>query len=161
MTTDSASQPASQPASEPVAQSTFQPSLDARSLLKTLQERYTVFRECQPLAIGIDKQIIAQTPDVSRKLLRTALGIHTHSSRYLRIMEKATVRYNLDGTPADEITEMHRSHAATTLKERFRKNAEQRKTQQKEEAARRAAEEAQRVRAEKLNQLAEKFSGRH
>jgi ProP effector len=73
-------------------------------------------------------------------------------------MEKATARFNLDGTQADEVTDVHRTHAATTLKERFKKNAEQRKAQQKAEAAQREEEQAQRQRAEKLNQLAEKFS---
>jgi ProP effector len=32
--------------------------------------------------------------------MRAALGIHTGSMRYLRAMEKATVRYDLDGKPA-------------------------------------------------------------
>jgi ProP effector len=134
------------------------PYQDARKLLKELQEKFAVFRDCQPLAIGIDKQIIAQTPDVSRKQLRTALGIHTHSLRYLKEMEKATVRHNLDGSTADEITEEHRTHASASLKERLKKNAEQHKAKRKAEAAQRAADEAQRQRTEKLNQLAEKFS---
>jgi ProP effector len=134
------------------------PAQSARTLLKELQEKFEVFREYLPLAIGIDKQLIGQLPDVSRKSLRTALGIHTNSLRYLKVMEKATARFNLDGTQADEVTDVHRTHAATTLKERFKKNAEQRKAQQKAEAAQREEEQAQRQRAEKLNQLAEKFS---
>jgi len=134
------------------------PYQDARQLLKDLQQKFAVFRDCQALAIGIDKQIIAQTPDVSRKMLRTALGIHTHSLRYLKGMEKASVRYNLDGSPADDVTDVHREHAAATLKDRQKKHAEQRKAQQKAEAAQRAAEASQRQRAEKLSQLAEKFS---
>jgi ProP effector len=134
------------------------PAQSARTLLKELQEKFEVFREYLPLAIGIDKQLIGQLPDVRRKSLRTALGIHTNSLRYLKVMEKATARFNLDGTQADEVTDVHRTHAATTLKERFKKNAEQRKAQQKAEAAQREEEQAQRQRAEKLNQLAEKFS---
>lgn len=146
-------------------ESTPNPVQSARVLLKELQEKFTVFGDFMPLAIGIDKQLIAQIPEVSRKSLRTALGIHTNSLRYLKGMEKATVRFNLDGTQADEVTDVHRTHATTTLKERFKKNAEQRKVQRlaeeaqhKAEAAQRAAEEADRMRAEKLNQLAEKFS---
>jgi ProP effector len=134
------------------------PAQSARTLLKELQGKFEVFREYLPLAIGIDKQLIGQLPDVSRKSLRTALGIHTNSLRYLKVMEKATARFNLDGTQADEVTDVHRTHAATTLKERFKKNAEQRKAQQKTEAAQREEEQAQRQRAEKLSQLAEKFS---
>jgi ProP effector len=69
-------------------------------------------------------------------------------------MAKATVRLDLDGNNADEITEAHRNHAAETLRERAKKEAEQRKAQQ--QAA--EAAEAERRRAEKLNQLAAKFS---
>lgn len=137
----------------------------ARTLLKELQGKFTVFGDFLPLAIGIDKQLIAQTPDVSRRALRTALGIHTNSLRYLKGMEKATMRFNLDGSQADEVTDVHRAHASTTLKERAKKNAEQRKaqrqleeTQRKAEAAQKQAEEAEHMRAEKLNQLAQKFS---
>ncbi len=134
------------------------PFQSARILLKELQEKFPVFGDFLPLAIGIDKQLIAQNPEVSRKALRTALGIHTNSLRYLKGMEKATVRFNLDGTHADEVTDVHRTHATTTLKERFKKNAEQRKAQRLAEENQRKLEEAERMRADKLNQLAEKFS---
>lgn len=139
-------------------ESTPSPFQSARTLLKEFQEKFAVFRDCLPLAIGMDKQLIAQIPDINRKALRTALSIHTNSLRYLKTMEKATVRINLDGTEADEVTDAHRTHATTTLKERFKKNAEQRKAQKKAEAAERAMEAAALQRTEKLNQLAEKFS---
>ncbi len=125
----------------------------ARTVLKALQEKFAVFRDYMPLAIGIDKQLRARLPDLDRKLLRSALGIHTNSLRYLKAMEKATVRFDLDGNTADEVTEAHRAHASETLRERFKKVAAQRKLQ-------REAEEAARQSAEKLNQLAEKFSCR-
>lgn len=125
----------------------------ARTALKALQEKFAVFRDYMPLAIGIDKQLRARLPDLDRKLLRSALGIHTNSLRYLKAMEKATVRFDLDGNTADEVTEAHRAHASETLRERFKKVAAQRKLQ-------REAEEAARQSAEKLNQLAEKFSCR-
>lgn len=140
------------------SESTPTPFQSARMLLKEFQEKFSVFRDCLPLAIGMDKQLIAQMPDVNRKALRTALSIHTNSLRYLKGMEKATVRFNLDGSEADEVTDAHRTHATTTLKERFKKNAEQRKAQMKSEAAARAAEQAESQRLEKLNQLAEKFN---
>tara|TARA_R110001599_G_scaffold64023_3_gene179308 strand:+ start:970022 stop:970462 length:441 start_codon:yes stop_codon:yes gene_type:complete len=138
-------------------ESTPSPFQSARILLKEFQGKFSVFSDCLPLAIGMDKQLIAEIPEINRKALRTALSIHTNSLRYLKGMEKATVRFNLDGTEADEVTDAHRSHATTTLKERFKKNAEQRKEQKKAEAAARAAEQAESQRVEKLNQLAEKF----
>lgn len=125
-----------------------------RALLKQLQQQFPAFRDFLPLSIGIDKQILAQLPDLDRKTMRTALGIHTGSLRYLKVMEKAKLRYDLDGTAGAEVTDTHRSHASTVLQERFKKEAERKKAER--DAA--AAEEAARVRADKLNQLTAKFS---
>jgi ProP effector len=126
----------------------------ARALLKQLQQQYAPFRDCLPLSIGIDKQIVAAIPDINRKLMRAALGIHTASQRYLRAMEKATVRYNLDGTTGAEVTDTHRKHAKEVLQERFKKEAERKKAER--EAA--AADEAAKRRQEKLEALTAKFS---
>lgn len=127
------------------------PALEARSLLKSLQEKYQVFRDFQPLAIGIDKQVLAHDAEVNRKALRLALGMHTNSYRYLKSMEKATQRLNLDGSAGGEVPAEHRKHAADILRERFKKEAERRKAQ-------REAEAAEKQRAEKLNQLVQKFA---
>jgi ProP effector len=127
------------------------PAQQARALLKRLQTQYPAFRDCLPLAIGIDKQLNAELPEISRKVLRIALGIHTNSLRYLRAMEKATHRFDLTGKETDEVTAVHRTHATEILRERFKKDAEQRKAQK-------AAAEAARIHAEKLAQLSEKFS---
>jgi ProP effector len=141
------------------------PSPTARALLKEFQEKFVAFREYLPLAIGIDKQLLERIPGLDRKLLRIALGIHTKSSRYLKSMAKATVRFDLDGNSTNEVSEAHRTHASEMLRERFKKEAENRKAQLAAEKANRAAakaqseaEEAARIHAEKLNQLAAKFS---
>lgn len=134
------------------------PILAARALLKELQEKFVAFREYQPLAIGIDKQLIALLPDTNRKILRIALGSHTRSLRYMKGMEKATVRFDLDGNAGDAITEEHRTHASEVLRERFKKDAEQRKAHREAEEAKRKTEETNRQHTEKLGQLAAKFS---
>ncbi len=134
------------------------PAQQARALLKDFQSQFAVFRDYQPLAIGVDKQLIARFPEISRKVLRMALGIHTNSLRYLKVMEKATVRFDLDGNTADEITDTHRAYATEILKARFKKDAELRKAKRLAEEAKKAEEEAARQRTEKLSQLAEKFS---
>ena len=126
----------------------------ARTLLKQLQQQFPAFRDCLPLAIGIDKQILARLPDLDRKTMRTALGIHTGSLRYLRAMEKATVRFDLDGTAGAEVTDTHRAHAKETLQQRFKKEAERKKAER--DLA--AAAEADKLRQEKLLLLASKFS---
>ncbi|MBC7489332.1 MAG: osmoprotectant transporter activator, partial [Glaciimonas sp.] len=58
---------------------------------------------------------------------------------------------DLDGNTSDKVTDVHRTHASETLRERFKKNAEYRKVQ-------RMAEEAARQRTDKLSQLKAKFS---
>jgi len=127
---------------------------EARALLKILQEKFQVFRDYQPLAIGIDKQLLAQDDSLNRKVLRLALGMHTNSYRYLKSMEKASQRFNLDGSSGGEVPAEHRKHAAEVLRERFKKEAERRK-------AEREAEAAEKQRAEKLDQLVQKFGKRN
>ena len=129
-------------------------NLSPRALLKQLQQEFKAFRDCLPLAIGIDKQLLARMPKLNRKVMRAALGIHTGSMRYLRAMEKATVRYDLDGNPGAEVNDTHRQHAKEQLQERFKKEAERKKA----ERVAAAEEEADRKRQEKLQQLASKFS---
>lgn len=124
---------------------------DIRALLKDLQARYDVFRNFSPLAIGIDKQLFAEFPELSKKSLRLAMRSHTMATRYLKEMEKATQRLNLDGTPAGEVTDENRQHATELLKERFKKQAEQRKAVE-------AAAKAEALKQQKLQQLTEKFA---
>ena len=129
---------------------TSEKSTDPRALLKELQARFDVFRNFSPLAIGIDKQVFAKLPELSKKSLRLAMRSHTISTRYLKEMEKGTVRLNLDGSPAGEVTDENRQHASEQLKERFKKQAEQRREAE-------AAAKAEQRRQEKLSQLTEKF----
>jgi ProP effector len=135
-------------------QAAAQPALSPRALLKQLQQQFPAFRQCLPLAIGIDKQLLSRLPGLDRKTMRAALGIHTGSLRYLKVMEKATLRYDLDGTPGAEVTDVHRTHAKEVLQQRFKKEAERKKAER--DAA--AAEESARLRQEKLQALASKFS---
>ena len=122
----------------------------ARALLKTLQETFPVFRDYSALAIGVDKLLLTQQPDLERKVLRLALGMHTNSARYLKTMEKARHRVDLAGNIVAEVPEEHRKHASEVIRERFKKDAERRK-------ALREAEALEKQRAEKLSQLVEKF----
>ena len=126
------------------------PAQEARNLLKSLQEKFQVFRDYMPLAIGIDKQVLAQEGSLNRKALRMALGMHTNSYRYLKSMESAKQRFNLDGSDGGEVPAEHRKHAAEILRERFKKEIARRKAQKEAEAQ-------EKQRAEKLNQLMQKF----
>ena len=132
------------------AETATEKTTDIRALLKDLQARFDVFRNFSPLAIGIDKQLFAALPEISKKSIRQAMRNHTISTRYLKEMEKGTQRLNLDGSPAGEVTDENRQHAAEQLRERFKKQAEVRKAA---EAAARAEERKQ----QKLQALADKF----
>lgn len=125
-----------------------------RALLKQLQQEFPAFRDCLPLSIGIDKQLLARMPGLDKKVMRAALGIHTGSMRYLRAMEKAKVRYDLDGSAGAEVPEAHRVHAKEQLQQRFKKEAERKKAER--DAAQ--EEENNRKRQEKLQALASKFA---
>jgi ProP effector len=146
--------PVETPSDAPAAAAPSTPPPSARALLKQLQQQFPAFRDCLPLAIGIDKQLLARIPGLDRKTMRAALGIHTGSMRYLRAMEKATQRFDLDGVAGAEVTDTHRLHAKEQLQLRFKKEAERKKA----EKAAEAEAEAARLRQEKLQQLASKFS---
>lgn len=140
-------------------------SASARTLLTELRQRFPAFGQCLPLAIGIDKLLLAEMPEITKKTLRVALNMHTNSSRYLKAMATATARFDLAGSPAGDVSEEHRTRATEMLKERFKKEREQRKAAGAAEETKRKAEEAQRkieaeaaARVEKLQQLAAKFS---
>lgn len=132
------------------AEASTEKTTDVRALLKDLQTRFDVFRNFSPLAIGIDKQVFEALPELSKKSIRLAMRSHTISTRYLKEMEKGTQRFNLDGTPAGEVTDENRQHASEQLRERFKKQAEQRKAAE-------AEAKAEERRVQKLQQLADKF----
>lgn len=133
------------------------PAQSPRALLKKLQADFAVFRDCQPLAIGIDKQLMARLPELERKTLRVALGIHTNSLRYMKVLEKATQRFDLDGNATDDVTDAHRAHALEAIRERLKKEADKRRAEREAATAEREAAEAERQRTEKMGQLLAKF----
>lgn len=124
-----------------------------KDMLRALREAFPVFAECKPLAIGIDKQAMAIRPDFDKKLLRPAIGLHTRSISYLKTLQNATHRLNIDGTSADPVTPAQRELAAQQLREHFKVDADKRRA----EKAATEAVEAEHERMRKLAALAEKF----
>lgn len=129
-------------------------------LLETLSTNYAVFRDCQPLALGIHKTVKERMPEVEAAALRAAMKIHTASTRYLKALVVGKERFDLDGQPAGEVTEEQREVASTALRERFKKAAERRKADEKAKQTAQKEEEAQARRNEKLAQLAARFNSR-
>lgn len=101
------------------------PSRD--SVLTQLIAAYPVFRHAQPLAIGIHKAIIAAHPEIDKGALRAMLQRHTSSTKYLKSASAGGARYGLDGQPAGDITPEQQAQATQAIKDRFRKQAEQRR----------------------------------
>ena len=137
------------------------PATIAHALLQNLRKDFPVFHDCLPLAIGIDKQIVARLPETDRKVLRVALAMHTKSSNYLRRLSKAKTRFNLDGSAAEDLAQSHVTYASTVLKERSKRKEENQQAQRELELqTQREAEETEtaRVRSEKIGLLAAKFS---
>ena len=81
----------------------------ARELIKSLQNRVRGISRVQAAVIGIDAQIMKRMPELEKKTLRAALRSHTNSTRYLKTMEKATVRLDLEGNEAGQVTDEHRA----------------------------------------------------
>jgi len=125
------------------------PSRSRNAVLDTLSVSFKVFHDCQPLALGIHKVIKERLPDIDVQQLRNAMWLHTASTRYLKALSQANTRFDLDGSPAGEVTAEQRQQASDTLRERFRKKAEQHK-----------AELLAKQRQENLLKLAEKFNTR-
>lgn len=134
------------------------------ALLETICANFAVFREGRPLALGIHKAIVERMPEVDTAQLRLAMRMHTVSTRYLKALLAAGERFDLDGKPAGEVTAEQREVAGTTLRERFKKQAERRKAEEHapKEAQREqeAQQQRQRQRQEKLAQLAGRFNHR-
>lgn len=118
-------------------------------VLDTLASSFKAFQDCLPLAVGIHKVIKQKLPDIDASQLKTALKMHTGSTRYLKALTHAETRFDLDGMPAGEITPEQRKQARDTLRERYEKIAERKK----------AEREAQQ-RQENLLKLVEKFKTR-
>ena len=130
------------------------------TLLDSLSTTFAVIRDCQPLALGIHKSIKERMPDVDAAELRSAMRIHTATTRYLKALITGKERFDLDGNPAGEVTEEQREVASTTLRERFKKNAERKRAELKSQEAAQKAQEAIEKRQEKLTQLAARFNRR-
>lgn len=125
------------------------PRRPSNMALDQLNAAFIVFRNCLPLAIGVHKAIRERLPDMNASQLRCALMTHTGSTRYLKAMSQGGARFGLDGEASGSVTPEQQQQALHTLKERFRKQAAQRKAEQ-------AALEHQ----QNLQKLAEKFNTR-
>lgn len=80
-----------------------------------------VFKECKPLKVGIDKELLflikLTRPDLnySVRFLKRILTIHTHNVKYLSSFPKHTHRFDINNKEYSEITEDEREFTAKKL----------------------------------------------
>ncbi len=92
--------------------------LRAKELNDSLNN-YKAWRDYQPLALGIEKQLFKHINDLqlsaSKRVVQKLLHYHTHNTRYLQNIGAGGVRYNLDGTESGVIIQPEREHAGRIL----------------------------------------------
>ncbi|MBY8087825.1 ProQ/FinO family protein [Vibrio fluvialis] len=80
-----------------------------------------VFKECKPLKVGIDKELLflikLTRPDLnySVRFLKRILTIHTHNVKYLTSFPKNTHRFDINNKEYSEITDDEREFTAKKL----------------------------------------------
>lgn len=73
----------------------------------------------KPIKLRIHVDLQARAPGVfSRRVLGPFFARYTTSNAYLKVLSTATERFDLDGQPAGEVTEEHRSAAVAELARR-------------------------------------------
>jgi len=96
--------------------------LKAQALNERLQA-FAVWSTYKPLAKGIDKTLYQLVNDeafagASKKVIQKLLRKHTNHARYLQAVSRGGLRYCLDGTEAEEITDYQKQLAVTTQAKR-------------------------------------------
>lgn len=80
---------------------------------------FDTWRNYQPLAIGIDKQVFQHVAkhslSCSKRVVRKLLHQHTRNTRYLQAIRAGECRFNLDGTEAGTINQIEQDHAGRML----------------------------------------------
>lgn len=83
---------------------------------------YPVWRDHQPLMIGIDKELFRLINDEhfssSKRVVRMLLAKHCRHRQYLQALSQGGDRHHLDGTPTGTVTADERQQAAETLTKR-------------------------------------------
>lgn len=80
---------------------------------------FAVWRDRQPLAVGIDRQLFRHIADLhlsaSKRVVQKLLHRHTHHRDYLLNVGRGGVRFNLDGSEAGVILPAEQEHAGRVL----------------------------------------------
>lgn len=106
------------PRQPPKTKKTPPSDIRARELSDSLNA-FAVWRNRQPLALGIEKQlfqcIAAHHLSASKRVVQKLLHHHTHNRAYLQAVGQGGQRFNLDGTEAGAILPGEQEHSGRVL----------------------------------------------
>lgn len=93
----------------------------AMELTALLIERFPVWADSKPLALGISDALLGylqqENIEASKRVIHRVLWHHTHKIEYLESVLSASHRYGLDGNQQQEIKDSERAHAARVLEQ--------------------------------------------
>ena len=85
------------------------------ALDKQLCAAFSIWHDHQPLALGIEKSlfcfIAAHHISASKRVVQKLLKRHTSTQTYQKNILRHARRYELDGSPAGEISQLDKDHA--------------------------------------------------
>ena len=106
------------PRQPPKPKKTPPSELRARELNDSLNA-FEVWRTHKPLALGIERQVFQCIGELhlsaSKRVVQKLLHHHTHNRAYLLHVGSGGMRFNLDGSEEDQITQGERDHSARVL----------------------------------------------
>jgi len=68
-----------------------------KEFLIHLRKYFPVFQKYQPLMIGVAKELVPIFPEIPKRVINTALHLHTNSRKYLKNLAKGYDRVDLSG----------------------------------------------------------------
>lgn len=87
----------------------------------TLERLFTLYPSLfgsrfRPLKLGVFQELLARHPErFSRAELKTALGLHARSTRYLEAVAAGEPRHDLEGQPVEAVAPEHVHHAIAEI----------------------------------------------
>ena len=69
----------------------------AKEFLMHLRKHFNVFQKNQPLIIGVNKELLIIFPEIPKRVINSALHLHTNSKKYLKNVSKGYDRVDLSG----------------------------------------------------------------
>lgn len=91
----------------------------AHTLNEHLFDAYPVWANYQPLALGVEDDILAimdqQLPPASKRVVQRLLRMHCRHGKYLQAVLDGSQRFTLAGESVGEITDEERRYASRTL----------------------------------------------